>query len=91
MATAARSRPFHAAPAQLLSAATLSLATAALLLALLQVWEAGAVVGLVAVLVGGWAQLVSETRTERFENIFGITLAAVVLGVCLASGGALVD
>jgi hypothetical protein len=72
---------------QLLTAATLSLAVGALFLALLQLWAAGAVTGLVAVLVGGWAQLVSETRTERFENIFGITLAAVVLGVCLAGGG----
>ena len=90
MATAARPLP-KTAHDRLLTAATLSLAAAALLLALLQLWAAGAVVALVAALVGGWAQLVSETRTERFENIFGITMSAVVLMVCLAEGGTFVD
>ena len=86
-----RSRLSTAAPDQLLTVATLAFAGSALLLALLQAWDVGAAVGLMAVLLGGWAQLVSETRTERFENIFAITLAAVVLAVCLASGGALVS
>lgn len=81
MATPAR-RTMTSATDQLLTAATLCLAVASLLLALLQLWAPAAIIGLIAVLVGGWAQLVSET--------FGITLAAVVLGVSLASGGALV-
>ena len=76
---------------RLLTLATVAFAGCALLLALLQLWEAGAVVGLIAVLLGGWAQLISETRTERFENIIAITLAGVVVAVCLASGGGLVS
>ena len=72
---------------RLLTMATMALAAVALVLALFQAWEVGAAVALIAVLTGGWAQLMSETRTERFENIFAITLSAVVLMVCLASGG----
>lgn len=86
-----RSRSQHShktATDQLLTMATLALAAVALVLAVFQAWNAGAVVAFVAVLTGGWAQLVSETRTERFENIFAITLSAVVLMVCLAGGGA---
>ena len=86
-----RSRLQSAALDQLLTVATLAFAASALLLALLQAWNAGAGVGLVAVLLGGWAQLISETRTERFENIIAITIAGVVVAVCLASGGGLVS
>lgn len=91
MATAVRPSSPHTAVDQLLTLATLSLTVSALLLALLQFWAGGAVVALLAVLVGGAAQLVSETRTERFVIIFGVTLSAVILMVCLASGGTFVS
>lgn len=91
MATAVRPSKPRTAVDQLLTLATLSLTASALLLALLQFWVGGAVVALLAVLVGGAAQLMSETRTERFENIFAITLSAVILMVCLASGGSFVS
>jgi membrane-bound ClpP family serine protease len=91
VATAVRPRLLHAGTDQLLTLATMSLTAGALLLALLQLWAAGAVVAGLALLVGGAAQLMSETRTERFENIIAITLAAVVLMVCLADGGSFVS
>ncbi|GAC1610388.1 MAG: hypothetical protein NVS3B26_16890 [Mycobacteriales bacterium] len=48
---------------------------------------AAAWTGLLAVAVGGWSQLVSRTRPERFENIAGITAGALALAVGLARGG----
>jgi len=48
---------------------------------------AAAWLGLLAVAVGGWSQLVSRTRPERFENIAGITAGALALVIGLARGG----
>ena len=51
--------------------------------------SAAAWTGLLTVAVGGWSQLVSRTRPERFENIAGITAGALALAVGLARGGLL--
>jgi hypothetical protein len=45
--------------------------------------------GLLTVGLGGWSQLVSRTRPERFENIAGITAGALAVLVGLARGGLL--
>lgn len=80
------SRPLDADHA--LAYATLVLGSLALvLLAVSHVAAAWA--GLLAVGLGGWSQLVSRTRPERFENIAGITAGALALVVGLARGGLL--
>lgn len=66
--------------------ATMVLAGIAVVLALVEAYDAGAIVALVAVLVGGWSQLISKTRGERFETVIATVLAAVVLAACLAYG-----
>ena len=50
---------------------------------------AAAWTGLLAVLLGGWSQLVSRTRPERFENVIGATAGAVAVAIGLARGGLL--
>jgi hypothetical protein len=49
--------------------------------------QAAAWAGLLTVFLGGWSQLVSRTRPERFENIAGITAGALALAIGLAQGG----
>jgi hypothetical protein len=69
-----------------LALATLCLGAAGLVLLAFS-YVAAAWVGLVGGAVGGYSQLVSETRPERFENIIGITAAALALAIGLARGG----
>jgi hypothetical protein len=71
-----------------LAYATLALGCIALVL-LAVAHEAAAWTGLVTLLVGGWSQLVSRTRPERFENIAGLTAGALALAIGLAQGGLL--
>ena len=71
---------------QVWAAATLSLAVVAALLAAFGAYDAGAVLGLAALFAGGWSQLVSETRLERWESVTGAVLGGVVLAICLAYG-----
>lgn len=70
---------------QLWALATMALAVVAVLLAVVEAYEIGAVVALVAIGVGGWSQLVSANRSERFETISGVLVAVVALAVCVAS------
>ncbi len=69
-----------------LALVTLVLGAAAVVLLAVN-YVAAAWVGLAGVGIGGWSQLVSRTRPERFENIIGITAAAVALAIGLARGG----
>lgn len=71
---------------EVLAASTVVLALAALALAVVGAYDAGAVVALACVLVGGWSQMVSENRTERFEAVIATVAGAVLLAVCLAYG-----
>jgi hypothetical protein len=81
----------HTAHRTLDSDHALALATlvlGALALALLGASHvAAAWVGLLTVFLGGWSQLVSRTRPERFENVAGATAGAVALAIALARGG----
>lgn len=70
---------------QLWALATMALAVVAVLLAVVEAYEVGAVVALLAVVVGGWSQLVSANRSERFETISGVLVAVVALAVCVAN------
>lgn len=70
---------------QLWALATMALAVVAVLLAVVEAYEIGAVVALLAVGVGGWSQLVSENRSERFETISAVLVAVVALAVCVAN------
>lgn len=81
------SRP-AARPAQdvLLTVATVALAVVALVIALVGQYDAGAVVALAGVVVGGVSMLLSATTTERFEIVTATVVAAVTLAVCLANG-----
>lgn len=82
---------------EVLAASTVVLALAALALAVVGAYDAGAVVALACVLVGGWSQMVSENRAERFEAVIATVGGAVLLAVCLAygsdllGGGSLMD
>ena len=71
---------------EILAATAVVLALAALVLAVAEAYDAGAVVSFVCVLVGGWSQMVSENRMERFESVVATVGGAVLLAVCLAYG-----
>jgi heme O synthase-like polyprenyltransferase len=71
-----------------LALATITLGAAALILLGVSHFAA-AWTGLVVVFLGGWSQLVSRTRPERFENIIGATAGALALAIGLAQGGLL--
>lgn len=71
---------------RVLAVASLALAIVSVVLAVVEAYDVGAVVALAGVLVGGWSQMVSDTRGERFESVTGVIVAAVALAVCLASG-----
>ena len=71
---------------EVLAATTVVLAFAALALTLVGAYDAGALVALLCVLVGGWSQMISETRMERFESVIATVAGAVLLAVCLAYG-----
>lgn len=74
---------------QLWAMATMLLAAVCVVLALAGAYDAGAVVAAVAVGVGGWSMLVSQTRGERFETVTATVVAGVALAVCLAYGSGL--
>ncbi len=76
----------HASSDRLWAAGTMVLAAIAVVLAFAEAFDAGAIVALLAVMVGGWSQLVSRTRGERFETVIATVTAAVVLATCLAYG-----
>jgi len=70
---------------QLWTLATIALAVVAVLLAVVGAYEIGAVVALLAIGTGGWSQLVSKNRSERFETISAVLVAVVALAVCVAN------
>ena len=70
---------------QLWVLATMALAVVAVLLAVVGAYEIGAVVALLAIGTGGWSQLVSANRSERFETISAVLVAVVALSVCVAN------
>ena len=55
----------------------------AVLLTFVEAYEIGALVALVAIMTGGWSQLVSKNRSERFETISAVLVAVVALAVCV--------
>ncbi|MGI8537294.1 MAG: hypothetical protein ACR2K2_12565 [Mycobacteriales bacterium] len=73
-------------PSRLLAAGTLGIAALAAVLALVKAYDAAVVVGLLGLLVGGWAQMVSATTRERCEAVTGAVVAGVALGIGLANG-----
>lgn len=87
----ARTASPHHAPLALDSDHTLALATlvvgAAAIVLLSVSHVAASWAGLLAVVGGGWSQLISRTRPERFENVIGLGMGAVALAVGLARGG----
>lgn len=71
---------------QLWALATMLLAAVGIGLALAGAYDAGAIVAALAVAVGGWSMLVSQTRGERFETVTATVAAAVTLAASLAYG-----
>lgn len=71
---------------EVFAATTVVLAVLATALAFVEAYDVGAVVALACVVVGGWSQMISETRFERFESVVAVVVGAVVLAVCLANG-----
>ncbi len=71
---------------EVFAATTVVLALAALALTVVEWYDAGAVVSFACVLVGGWAQMISENRMERWEAVVATVLGAVLLAACLAYG-----
>ena len=69
--------------------ATVALAAVSSVLAIAGVYDLGAVLAALAVLVGGWAMMITDTRAERFEVVTGTVAGAVVLAICLAYGSGL--
>jgi hypothetical protein len=88
--TTAHRPSFHLRPPrtrdEVFAATTVVLAVVALVLTLSEHYDVGAVASLAAVLLGGFSQLLSETRFERWESVCATVLAAVLLAVCLAEG-----
>lgn len=68
------------------TAVTVGLALVGVVLAIAGMYDAGAVVGFLGVLAGGWAMLISRNRTERFEVVTATVAAGVVVAACLAYG-----
>ncbi len=81
-----RLTPVSTTSDQLWAVATMGLAVLAVLLAVVQTYEIGALVALIAIGTGGWSQLVSQNRSERFETVSAVIVAVVALAVCV--GGA---
>lgn len=77
----------HVSSDRLLAALSLGLGLVALAMCVAEAWEAAIWTGLVAVLVSGWSQMVSETTRERFESVFGLTVGGLGLWIGLNSGG----
>jgi len=75
-------------PDHALALATLTLGGIALVLLAVS-HQAAAWAGLLVLVLGGWSQLISQTRPERFENIAGITAGALAVAIGLARGGLL--
>lgn len=71
---------------RLAAVSTMVLAGIAVVLTLVEAYDAGAIIAFAAVMVGAWSQLISKTRGERFETVISTVLAAVVLAACLAYG-----
>jgi hypothetical protein len=81
------SEPMHVrGDHRVLALVSLALAVVSVVLAVVEAYDVGAVVALAGVLVGGWSQMVSDTRGERFESVTGVVVAAVTLAVCLSYG-----
>ena len=74
---------------EVFAASTVVVTVTAVVLAVTGYFDVGAVVALLAVVLGGWSQLISETRFERFESVIAVVVAAVALAVCLAEGSGL--
>ncbi|MCW2616802.1 MAG: hypothetical protein JWN08_3796 [Frankiales bacterium] len=70
---------------QLWMIATASLALLTVVLALLDLNDAGMVTGVLCVIAGGWSQMVSETTAERFETVTATLVGAVALAYCAAN------
>lgn len=79
----------HATDDRLWTWATVALAGLSVILTVAGGYDPAAVVGLLGVLAGGWAMLISRTRTERFEVVTATVVAAVALAVSLAYGSGL--
>jgi heme O synthase-like polyprenyltransferase len=71
-----------------LALATITLGFIALVLLAVS-HAAAAWTGLLVVFLGGWSQLISRTRPERFENVIGATAGALAVAIGLARGGLL--
>ncbi|MDP3713122.1 MAG: hypothetical protein Q8R60_11650 [Mycobacteriales bacterium] len=77
----------HVSSDRLLAALSLGLGLVAIAMTAAEAWDAALWIGLAAVFVSGWSQMVSETTRERFESIFGLTLGGLALWIGLNSGG----
>jgi hypothetical protein len=71
----------------LLAAGALLLGIVGLALVGLDAPRAGMALGAVGVLAGGWGQLISRTRSERFADVIGLVAAALAFAVGAAQGG----
>jgi hypothetical protein len=77
----------HVSTDRLLAALSLGLGLVAILMTAFEEWDAALWIGLATLLIGGWAQMVSETTRERFESVFAVTLGGLALWIGLNSGG----
>lgn len=79
-------RPSTVTADQLWALATAALALLTVVLAFAGAYDAGTVVGVLAVVCGGWSQMVSKTTAERFQTVTATIVGAVALAYCLANG-----
>ena len=77
----------HVSTDRMLAALSLGMGLVAIVMTALEEWDVAIWTGLVAVVVSGWSQMVSETTRERFESITGLTLGGLALWIGLNSGG----
>jgi hypothetical protein len=86
--SAASTPSAHHQRQQALTAVTFVLGAVALVLGFIEAAHvAGAIVGLVGVVLGFYCQLTSENTTQRWADILGTGGAAIGLGLSLAHGG----
>lgn len=83
---APRLHPPRTSTDQLWAIGTMAVAGLGLVLALAEAFDAAAIVAFLGVVAGGWAMLISRTRTERFEVVIATVLCAVILASALAYG-----
>ena len=70
-----------------LGTAAVALGTVGLLLVAVNLPTSGGILGIVGLVMGLWAQMISRNRVERFVDITGLLLSFLAVATCMSQGG----